>query len=200
VVEGRDAVISLAIEGRVLRGEAKLNGKLVERGWVLVTDDPGVGGGGRVGRIRAAPTRSSTRRSTRDLYAAVIPEDTPQALQNVLRGEGVPVKLRRISGSLHRGVDSARADIEYEAYDLTLQFSDDFLASSPGRGPLLRWTGVGRRPLPARAARGVIEETEVRFRLVEPGGHRIAIPLRARRPPLVAHRGREIGDVSMFVR
>src|SRR5690606_8711778 len=49
---GGAARLSLVLDGHTLRGRATLNGERVERGWVLLTHDPGTNGGTRVGRIR----------------------------------------------------------------------------------------------------------------------------------------------------
>jgi hypothetical protein len=170
VPPGEARLITLRAGGRVLGGSVTLNGTRLDRGWVILTADPasGVASVGRVreGKLVLADPPEDTR-----AYVAVIPERTPQPLQNTARGEALPVLLRDYRGDLRDG--SLRAD--YRAHDLTVRFTGDFLARHP-RAYLVaehyEWERGRFRGFDAEEA---ITGSEVTFHLLPPGPRSVSV-------------------------
>ncbi len=171
VSPGRVVPIALRLEGQTLQGEATLNGKPVERGWILLTDDPGRSGGTRVGRIRDGRFVMLDPPASMEAHAAVIPEGMPQALQNIARGEALPSPVKGYRSALRGGFLS----FDYAAHDLTIRLRDDFLARHPGAVLSLDYQEWCRTRFEPYAAEELIETPIVRLRLLSPGQHRIAV-------------------------
>jgi hypothetical protein len=172
----------LPVEGRTLRGSVRFNGKPLERGWVLLTDSPGVNGAVWVGRIRDGAFVLVDPPQAFRAFAAVIPERKPQPFQNLARGEGVPVPLHNYRSALRSG----RLDLEQAAHDVTLRFSPAFLTRHQ-RATLhfesQEWDGNSFRPVPAREPIGA---PSVTFHLLAPGPWRFSI--RSERDSLIHSR------------
>ena len=166
---GRRSRLRLRIEGRVLRGTAKLNGYVVEKGWIILTDAPGQSA--RVGRIRDGEFTVIDPPDAFRCHAAVIPEMTPQPLQNIARGEALPVAIRNYRAALRE----EWLEFEYAAHDLTIRFGDDFLAGHQGAVLSFdhyEWDRERFRTFPAEEA---IDGSPVDLRLLPPGLHRITV-------------------------
>jgi hypothetical protein len=166
---GARSRLRLRLEGRVLRGVAQLNGRVVERGWIILTDSPGLSA--RVGRIREGEFTVIDPPDSFRCHAAVIPEKAPQPLQNIARGEALPVPVRNYRAALREGW----LEFEYAAHDLTIRFGDDFLARH--QGAVLSfdhyaWERERFREFPAEEA---IDGAPVDLRLLAPGLHRITV-------------------------
>lgn len=171
VVPGVESVLRMRIEGDTLRGRARLNGAPVERGWVLITDQPGPQGVTSVGRIVDGEFLVVDPPRALRGYAAVVPEASPQPLQNIPRGEALPVLCRNYRSALRSG----RLDLDYEAWNLTIRLRGDFLSRHPGA--TLHFDGyVAERNSLKRVPREELLETPtVTLFLLEPGLHRIAV-------------------------
>ncbi len=163
--------LTLLLEGRELRGKASLNGRLVAAGWVLLTDSPGVSGSTRVGRVidgrflMIDPPRSVL------VYGAVIPERKPQPLQDIPRGEALPVRVRGYLAALRNGFLA----FAYTGHNLRLKFTGDFLARYPGAYltfPHYEWRD-GR--FSTYKDREPITGPLVRFDLLPPGVHNFTV-------------------------
>jgi hypothetical protein len=195
VVPGLDVRVALELEGRLLRGAARLNGALVEKGWLLVTGDPGIAGSASVGRIIRGQYHLIDPPLSLRGFAAVIPEGTPQALQNPGRGEALPVPVGRYRSAVREGA----LDFEYTAYTLTIRFGDDFLERHPGA--FLSYQGAEWDGTRFRSTDGeeLIEEPIVHFHLLQPGLHRVSA--RSPRGGLIASRIIDLrGDAVMDFR
>jgi len=171
VPEGGVGTLALVVEGEVLTGRARLNGEAVEKGWVLLTWDPGVNGGSRIGRIvDGRYTLIDPPQGTR-AWAAVIPETKPQPLQNVLRGEAVPIAVAGYRSALR----SARLDLDFRGRGLTVNFSAAFLTEHPDavlHYDSYQWDGNRFRIEEGREA---VHTRQVRFELLEPRIHSITV-------------------------
>ncbi len=178
VFPGGVGLISMRLEGWVLQGSVQLNGKSLERGWLLLTDDP-TGGDVCVGRVLGGKLTLLDPPNSIHGYVAVIPERTPQPMQNVPRGEALPVRYRGYRADLRSG----RLDVNYESVDLTIQISNEFLVRHQGVVLSLdyqEWDGTRFVP---RAAEEPIEGNTVRLWGLRPGAHRVA--LRSARDSLI---------------
>ncbi|MCZ6794978.1 MAG: hypothetical protein O7J95_15350 [Planctomycetota bacterium] len=188
------ARLSLLFEGKTLEGEARLNGAPVEKGWILITYDPGENGGTRVGRIENGRFLMVDPVSTFRAYASIIPEGEPQAEQNVARGEAVPVAVRNYRDAFRQGY----LRFDYRAWTLTLRFEPEFLARHPGCVLTFnRYRWQSGRFLKKPAEEPVTEPT-VHFHLLEPGVHRIAV--RSPRGSLIAGRTVVLKDDDVELR
>jgi hypothetical protein len=169
VLPGGTARLTARLEGRTLGGHATLNGVPVERGWVLLTADPG--GGTHVGRIVDGEFTIVDPPDDFRAHAAVIPERTPQPLQNIARGEALPVLLRGYRADARAG----RLRVDCVGYDLTIRFGDDFLARHPGaviEFPHYEWDRNRFRELYAEEP---IEGPSLDLRLLAPGIRRLEV-------------------------
>ena len=104
-------------------------------------------------------------------YGALIPETTPLAQQNVLRGEALPQSISQYSAAVRRG----RLHLEYAAHRLTLQFTETFFADHPGATLSFRsyeWDGHRFRTTTHQES---IDEPTVHFHLLPPGVHRFTV-------------------------
>ncbi|MBI4607328.1 MAG: hypothetical protein HY721_35630 [Planctomycetes bacterium] len=165
VVPGEEAVVALRLEGRELRGRASLNGEEVERGWILLTDDPGLPGSARVGRVLDGELVVMDPPDAVRAYAAVVPERKPQPLQNILRGEALPVAVQGYHAALRGGF----LRFDYRACSLELRFGPSFMARNPGavvRFDHYEWVRGRFEPRPAEEP---LEEPVLRLELLAPG-------------------------------
>jgi len=168
-VPGRRSRLKLRIEGRVLRGTALLNDRAVEKGWIILTDAPGISA--RVGRIRDAEFTVIDPPDSFRCHAAVIPERTPQPLQDLSRGEALPVPIRNYRAALREGW----LRFEYAAHDLTIRFGDGFLARHPGAVLSFEHYEWDREKFHGFPAEEAIDGSPVDLRLLPPGPRRITV-------------------------
>jgi len=168
---GMQVALHLRLEGRTLRGRARFNGRALRRGWILITDDPSGGGGTWVGRVVDGSYTVLDPPQTFEAFGAVIPEGEPLPTQNIERGEALPVRLPRYSGSLRRG----RLNFDYEAFTMTLRFDAEFLADHPGAW--LSYDGYvwDERRYRRRRREVLIEDRIVRFQLLPRGQHSFGV-------------------------
>ncbi|MBN1443998.1 MAG: hypothetical protein JXA90_14910, partial [Planctomycetes bacterium] len=162
---GGSARLALSLQGSTLRGSASLNGRAVPKGWFLLTYDPGEHGGTRVGRIVDGEYILVDPPSSMRAYGAVIPETSPQARQNLARGEAVPVEIRGYLQAMRAG----RLDFDYHAHSLTLRFAPQFLERHPGAVFVCDGYEWERGRLRKVERREPILEPTVRLLLLTPG-------------------------------
>ena len=167
-VEGR---LRLIVQGRVLKGSAALNGKPLASGWVILSGEPDVPGSARVGRIVDGQYTLIDPPTTFHAFVSVIPEGEPQATLNIVRGEAVPMKLSGYRSALRTG----HLDVDYEGYNLTLVFSDAFLARYPEARITYESYEWSRSRFVQAEAEEAIETPRVHFQLLRPGLHTITV-------------------------
>ena len=188
VVPGRNARIQLRVEGQALRGRVRWNAAPLARGWILLTDDPAAGSTTCVGRVRDGEYILLDPPDSLRAYAAVVPEDNPQPVQNITRGEALPQAVR----NYRHQVRSGSLDLDFVSHDLTLEFSDDFLARHPGAvisTEYYRWDRGHYEPYDVEEA---IDQPVVRFQGLRPGPRRIGI--RSAKGGLISSRMLEVRD------
>jgi hypothetical protein len=168
---GGSASLRFVVEGTVLRGVARLNGSRVEKGWILLTHDPGLNGGTRVGRIIDGKFELIDAPDTLKAYAAVIPETTPQPHQNIPLGEALPRDIPGYRASMRSG----RLDFDYVAYGVEFRFSETFLARYPGIRLTYQHHEWNGRTFETRPETMAIESTEVAFRMMRKGRYRFTV-------------------------
>jgi len=169
--DGGESRLSFVVEGRVLQGSASLNGQPVLKGWILLTHDPGENGGTRVGRIVNGQFTIVDAPDSLQAWAAIVPERTPQPTQNVLLGSALPLSVPDYRSSYRNRFLS----FSYEAYDLTMEFSDDFMTRNPGSKIFFdSYVWDGRRFI-NRESSIPIEATSKTFFLMQPRVHRFKI-------------------------
>jgi hypothetical protein len=171
VLPGSSGRLSIRLEGRTLSGRALLNGAPVERGWVLLTADPGVVGATQVGRIRGGEFTIVDPPDAFRAHAAVIPERTPQPLQDISRGKALPGVLRGYRADARAG----HLQVEYEAHDLTIHFGGDFLARHPGAVIEFAHYEWDRNRFREFFVEELIEGPSLDLSLLSPGVHRIEV-------------------------
>ena len=165
------ARLDFFIEGLVVGGRARLNGLPVEKGWVILTHNPGENGGARVGRIIDGEFELVDPPNVLRAWAAVIPQEKNQVVQNIYRGEALPVEVRNYRSSLR----SRALEVAATGYNLRLDLDKNFLLRYPGAVlSFEHWEWDGKR------FRGVedselIESSSLEFGLLLPGSYRFTI-------------------------
>ncbi len=170
VVPGEIRSLHLTLEGRELRGTASLNGQAVERGWILLTDEPGASSS-RVGRIVDSRFLVVDPPLGFQVYGAIVPEGKPQAQQNIARGEALPLRVPLYDQARRNGF----LRFDYVAYDLRLKFSEEFLHRYPGAQLVYdqyRWDGS--RFVSYKASE-LVAASFVDFRLLRPAVYRLSL-------------------------
>ena len=165
------ARLDFFIDGLVTGGRASLNGVPVEKGWVILTHNPGENGGARVGRVIDGEFELVDPPNVLRAWAAVIPQEKNQVIQNIYRGEALPVEVKNYRASLRSG------DLEVAAtgHNLRLELDKDLLLRYPGAVlSFEHWQWDGKR------FRGVedselIESSSLEFGLLLPGSYRFTI-------------------------
>jgi hypothetical protein len=171
VEPGAVTSLQLLLDGRELRGKASLNGRLVQTGWMLLSEEPGISAGTRVGRITNGRFLMIDPPRAVKVYGAVIPDSKPQALQNIARGEALPARIHGYTASLRNSF----LNFAYSGSSLNLKFSDHFLTRYPGAYlsfPHYEWSN-GR--FVSYKDREEITSSFVRFRLLPPGIHTFTV-------------------------
>jgi hypothetical protein len=163
--------LDFVIEGIVVRGRAELNGLPVEKGWVILTHNPGENGGARVGRVVDGEFELIDPPKVLRAWAAVIPEEKDQAQQNIYRGEALPVEVRNYRSALRSGF----LEVVGAGYDLRLELDRDLLLRNPGATLSFdHWEWDGRR-FRAVEDSELIESSRLSFGLLLPGSYRFTI-------------------------
>ena len=195
VLPGEVSALRLRLDGRTLTGRASLNGVLVKDGWILLTDQPGLTGSFRVGRIVDGNYTIIDPPNSHLTHGVVIPRGTPQALVNAHRGEALPVRVPNYSAALRSGF----LHFDYSGRTVTFQISSAYLARYPGAYLSFdgyEWDGDRFR---SYAATEAIEDTVVRFQLLAaPGIHRFSI--RRERGGLLLSRRVNLIDENIVIR
>ena len=171
VFPGLETRIALVVEGRTLVGKARLNGAPVERGWILLTDNPGSNGTTAVGRIVGGEFLLVDPPDSFRAYAAVIPQGKPQPLQNIARGEALPAPIKNYRAILHDGV----LHFDYVAHDLMLRLGDGFLARHQGAVVSFEHYEWDRTRFRSYPLDEVIESPAVDWHLLSPGPQKITV-------------------------
>ncbi|MEE8142060.1 MAG: hypothetical protein V3T77_03090, partial [Planctomycetota bacterium] len=109
------------IEDEFVVGEASFNGTSLNRGWILVTDNPGNPLASRFGRVRGGGFEVAVSPSSRELHASLIPQRTPQPVPNFDRGEALPIPAPQL-------LRDSYPSFSYVAYNLAIEFTDSMLA------------------------------------------------------------------------
>lgn len=163
--------LDFIIEGLVVRGRAELNGLPVEKGWVILTHNPGENGGARVGRVVDGEFELIDPPKVLRAWAAVIPEEKDQTQQNIYRGEALPVEVRNYRSALRSGF----LEVVGAGYDLRLELDRDLLLRNPGATLSFdHWEWDGRR-FRAVEDSELIESSRLSFGLLLPGSYRFTI-------------------------
>ena len=165
------ARLDFVIEGLVVRGRAVLNGLPVEKGWVILTHNPGENGGARVGRVLDGEFELVDPPNVLRAWAAVIPEEKDQATQNIYRGEALPVEVKNYRASVRAGF----LEVSSAGYDLRLQLDKNLLLRNPGATLSFdHWEWDGRRFRDVEDTE-LIESNRITFGLLLPGSSRFTI-------------------------
>ena len=165
------ARLDFFIEGLVVGGRARLNGLPVEKGWVILTHNPGENGGARVGRIIDGEFELVDPPNVLRAWAAVIPQEKNQVVQNIYRGEALPVEVKNYRSSLRSG----SLEVAASGHNLRLELDRNLLLRYPGAVlSFEHWQWDGKR------FRGVedselIESSSLEFGLLLPGSYRFTI-------------------------
>lgn len=161
VVPGRSNSLTLRITDTWKSGTARINGRPVMSGWVLLTDDPNDPESLRVARVARGEFRIPIPRSSGSLMATLIPDDYVDPAPNAYRGEALFVELP--------GGSRDHLDINYQAHDLTLSFPAGTLEEHTDLSveyPHYEWNGQ-------RYETSVVTErvrsNPMRLRLLQPG-------------------------------
>lgn len=163
--------LDFVIEGLVVRGRARLNGLAVEKGWVILTHNPGENGGARVGRVIDGEFELIDPPNVLRAWAAVIPEEKDQVVQNIYRGEALPVEVRNYRSSLRTGF----LEVAGAGYNLRLELDKNLLLRHPGAALSFdHWEWDGKR-FRAVEDSELIESSSLLFGLLLPGSHRFTI-------------------------
>ncbi len=171
VEAGLESALALVLEGRELRGRARRNGVPVRDGWILLTDTPSIESGTRVGRVVDGEFLMIDPPTGASVYGAVIEKSQPQTIQNIYRGEAIPIRVRSYPTALRTG----DLHFDYAAHDLTVKFATDFLTRYPGAYLTFQhyeWTGRHFRAFKAEEA---IEGPLVHLRSLLPGVHHFSV-------------------------
>jgi len=163
--------LRFVVEGVVLRGAAMFNGRPVKRGWIVLTHDPGLNGGARVGRIVDGEFELIDPPDALRAYVAVMPEESPQPQQNIARGEALPREIPGYRASLRAG----RLDVDYHAYDVEIRFSERFLSRNPEARLTYDHHDWDGRTFDRRPATMAIESTRLVFRMMRKGPYRFTV-------------------------
>ena len=165
------ARLNFVVEGLVVRGRAVLNGLPVEKGWVILTHNPGENGGARVGRVLDGEFEMVDPPNVLRAWAAVIPEEKDQARQNIYRGEALPVEVKNYRASVRAGF----LEVSSAGYDIRLELGKDLLLRNPGSTLSFdHWEWDGRRFRDVEDAE-LIESSRITFGLLLPGSYRFTI-------------------------
>jgi len=123
--------LNLRIPDRFLPGEAYFNGALLERGWLVLTDDPGdparlrstrVGGGSFLAPISPQADR---------LFTLLIPERDPLPSPDFSAEAPRGVAIFHEVAGFRAALRSGRLRIEYQAWKLTVRLPDGLLGRHP---------------------------------------------------------------------
>ena len=164
---GGSGLLRLEVGGEVLRGRARLNGRPLDSGWVLLTYNPGVNGSYRAGRIVDGEYEILDVPDRGPVWAVVLPDATPPVVQNMPRGEALPKAVPRYRDALRSGF----LDLSYEAYDLKIRLDSQFLEDNPGLQLHYDQHVWDRDRFRLREGTEEVTGATIQFRMVEPRLH-----------------------------
>lgn len=127
VAPGRTSTLALRVDDVLLEGSARFNGRSLNRGWILLSDNPGDPGASRVARVSEGEFEIAAPAKREAVYVALVPERKPLPVPDFYRGVALPQKLSSYPAALREGL----LPVSYKAYDLTLELPQELLAAHP---------------------------------------------------------------------
>lgn len=166
VEPGVEARLVLQVDDHFLTGRARFNGVELERGWVLLTPDPGDQSTLRTGRVRDGSFVVPLPRSADRAFVSLIPERTPLPMANFERGEALPREVE----NFRQVVKDAYLEVDYFAYDLTVEFPAGIAENHPDLEAHFPHFEFGRRgELRVDTRREELRSSTFRLFLLRPG-------------------------------